>query len=281
MINYYLLIKPGIIMGNLVTFAAGFLLASRGQMDIFLFLAALIGLGFVMASGCVFNNYIDRHHDQKMARTKNRALVTGAISLRNALIFGAALAFVGNLILFSFVNLLTLLLADTGFFVYVVLYSLWKSRTIYGTAIGSVAGAIPPVVGYCAVSNSFDGGALIFFAMMVLWQMPHFFAIALMHLKDYTAAGIPLLPVEKGVLRTKIHMALYIVAFIGTATLLTLFNYTGRLYLVVAVAAGLGWLWLSMSGFKREDVQRWGTQMFRLSLVVIGAISLVIFIDTV
>ena len=88
---------------------------------------------------------------------------------------------------------MTVFVAGIGFFVYVVLYSLWKCHTIYGTAIGSVAGAVPPVVGYCAVSNHFDAGALILFAMMVLWQMPHFFSIALMHFDDYVAAEIPVL----------------------------------------------------------------------------------------
>ena len=140
-----------------------------------------------MASACVFNNYIDRQVDKKMERTKNRALVTGLISGRNAILFATLLGLIGNLILFLYTNLLTVFVAGLGFFVYVVLYSLWKCRTIYGTAIGSIAGAVPPVVGYCAVSNHFDAGALILFAMMVLWQMPHFFAIALLHFDDYAA----------------------------------------------------------------------------------------------
>src|SRR5476651_1141745 len=111
-----------------------------------------------------------------MERTKNRALVKGLISGRNAISFAIFLAILGNLTLLLYTNLLTVFVAGVGFFVYVVLYSLWKCRTIYGTAIGSVAGAIPPVVGYCAVSNHLDAGSLILFAMLVLWQMPHFFS---------------------------------------------------------------------------------------------------------
>ena len=118
------------------------------------------------------------------------------------------LGLLGNFILFLYTNLLTVVVADIGFFVYVVLYSFWKCHTIYGTAIGSIAGAIPPVVGYCAVSNHFDIGALILFIMLVLWQMPHFFSIAMYHFNDYKAAEIPVLPVKKGALRTKIHMVL-------------------------------------------------------------------------
>lgn len=281
MINYYLLTKPGIIMGNLVTLAAGFFLASKGAVDIWLFFQTLLGLTFIMASACVFNNYIDRQIDKKMERTKNRVLAKGLISGSNAILFATLLGVIGALILIQYTNPLTVFVAAIGFFVYVVLYSLWKSRTIYGTAIGSVAGAVPPVVGYCAVSNQFDIGALILFAMLVLWQMPHFFSIALLHFKDYTAAKIPVLPILKGVWRTKIHMVLYILSFIATATMLTFFNYTGYLYLIVTISVGVLWLSLCVKGFKIDNDQRWGGQMFRLSLLMIGAICFIIPFDLV
>lgn len=281
MINYYLLTKPGIILGNLVTVGAGFLLASKGVVNLWLFLATMAGLAFIMASACVFNNFIDRQVDKKMTRTKNRALVTGLISGSNAIAFAVLLEVIGNVILYSYTNLLTMLVAGIGFFVYVVLYSLWKCRTVYGTAIGSIAGAVPPVVGYCAVSNHFDAGALILFAMMVLWQMPHFFSIALYHYDDYASAKIPVLPLEKGVLRTKIHMVCYIVGFIVAAFLLTLFGYTGYLYLAVTAIVGLVWLALSVRGFSRSDDQVWGKQMFRFSLILIMAICIAIPLDIV
>jgi protoheme IX farnesyltransferase len=281
MINYYLLTKPGIILGNLVTVAAGFLLASKGVIHFWLFFATLMGLAFIMASACVFNNYIDRPLDKKMKRTKNRALVTGLISGKNAIAFAIFLGVIGNLILFLYTNLLTVGVAGVGFFVYVILYSLWKGRTIYGTAIGSIAGAVPPVVGYCAVSNHFDAGALILFAMMVLWQMPHFFAIALFHFDDYVAAKIPVLPVQKGMLRTKIHMMLYIVGFIAVALMLTFFNYTGSLYLIVTLSMGLAWLGLCVKGFKSDNDQVWGGHMFRLSLLMIATICFVIPFDII
>lgn len=281
MINYYLMTKPGIILGNLVTVAAGFLLASRGNLYPLLFLATLLGLGFIIASACVFNNYIDRKVDQKMERTKKRALAANLIAGRNALTFATILGCIGFLILLAFTNLLTTVIAAIGFFVYVVLYSLWKCHTIYGTAIGSIAGATPPVVGYCAVSNEFDAGALILFTMLILWQMPHFFAIAISNLDDYKRAKIPVLPVMKGMLRTKIHMALYITAFVAVASLLTLFHYTGYLYLVVATTIGLAWLLLSLQGFQSHNDQLWGHRMFQWSLVLIAAISVVIPFDTV
>jgi len=280
MINYYLLTKPGIILGNLITLAAGFLLASKGVIDFRLFFATLIGLTFIMASACVFNNYIDIQIDKKMDRTKNRALVKGLISGRDAIVFAIFLGILGNLILLLYTNLLTVFVAGFGFFVYVVFYSLWKCRTVYGTAIGSIAGAVPPVVGYCAVSNHFDLGALILFTMLVLWQMPHFFSIAMYHFDDYKAAGIPVLPVIKGMLRTKVHMVFYILGFIFAAMMLTFYNYTGYVYLLVVTSFGFAWLWYCVKGFQSDDDQLWGRYMFRLSLLMIIAICFVIPFDT-
>jgi protoheme IX farnesyltransferase len=279
MINYYLITKPGIIMGNLFTLAAGFMLASKGIPDPQLFLITLLGLGFIIASACVFNNYIDRQLDVKMERTKQRPIASGLISGRNAIAFATILAIFGNVILGVYTNLLTVSVAAIGFFIYVVLYSMWKSRTIYATAIGSIAGAIPPVVGYCAVSNQFDLGAALLFMMLVLWQMPHFFSIALYHFRDYSRANIPLLPIKKGVFRTKIHMVIYIMAFIFASTLLTYFNYTGYLYYAVTLVMGGAWLLLGLIGFKRSNNEKWGRDMFRLSLILIGTLCLVIPFD--
>lgn len=279
MINYYLLTKPGIILGNLVTLAAGFILGSKGIIDYWLFLTTLLGLAFIMASACVFNNYIDRDVDKKMKRTKNRPLVQGLITGPNALLFATVLGIFGGLILFEFTNYIALAIAGIGFFVYVVLYSFWKCRTVYGTAIGSIAGAVPPVVGYCAASNQFDLAAGLLFVMLVFWQMPHFFAIALLHFEDYVKAGIPVLPISKGILRTKIHMALYIIGFILFTMMLTLYNYTGYIFMIAALGMGLAWLALSLHGFRRENYVRWGRQMFILSLVVIGLICFVIPFD--
>jgi len=281
MINYYLLTKPGIIMGNLITVAAGFVLASREQIDLWLFCATLVGLTLVMASACVFNNYIDRHIDKKMSRTKERALVKGLISGRNALFFAILLGLIGTLTLLLYTNLLTTLVAGLGFFVYVVLYSLWKCRTIYGTAIGSIAGGVPPVVGYCAVSNHFDAGAVILFMIMVLWQMPHFFSIAMYRFDDYVAASIPVLPVIKGAYITKLHMVLYIIGFLAATTMLTVFHYVGYVYLMVAMILGCIWLWLCMRGFKRGDDQIWARQMFRFSLVTIVGLCVTIPFDVI
>ncbi|MBI5273966.1 MAG: protoheme IX farnesyltransferase [Chlamydiales bacterium] len=272
--SYYMLTKPGIIFGNVVTTTAGFMLASRGYIDLLLFLATLIGLSCIIASSCIFNNYIDRDSDRKMSRTKNRGFARGIISVQYAILLSIVLGLSGTLFLFLFVNFLTAMIALLGFFVYVIVYSFVKYHTIHGTLIGSIAGALPPVIGYCAVSNRFDLGALILFAIVAIWQMPHFFAIAMFRLKDYTAASIPVLPVKKGVHVTKIQMLLYIIAFIITSLLLPLFNYTGYLYLVVTVFFGVAWLLLSIKGFFSTNDKLWARKMFVFSLIVIMALSI-------
>lgn len=279
MINYYLLTKPGIILGNLLTVAAGFLLASKGDVHVGLLLVALVGLGLIIASACVFNNYIDRGIDQKMKRTRKRALVLGLISGQNALIFGTLLGTMGFSVLLIGAHLLAALVASIGFFVYVFLYSLWKSRTVYGTAIGSIAGATPPLVGYCTVSHQIDAGAAILFAMMLLWQMPHFYAIAMQQLKDYATAEIPLLPLKKGLSRTKIHMTLYIAGFILAATMLTIFGYTGQVYCFSILLLGLVWLGLCLQGFTSANNSLWARRMFQWSLVTILVVCLLISLD--
>lgn len=281
MINYYLITKPGIILGNLITVAAGFWLGSRGRFDFPLFLETLLGIALIIASACVFNNYIDRKLDQKMSRTKNRALVIGLIKEKNALAFGSILGILGITILLLFTNMLTAAVAAIGFFVYVCLYSLWKSRTVYGTAIGSIAGAVPPVIGYCSASGQFDTAAILLFAILVFWQMPHFFAIALMHFDDYKKAQIPVLPVAKGIKKTKIHMLLYILGFIPLTAMLTVFGYTGNLFLILVSCMGLIWLALCIKGLTTDNDQQWGRNMFRLSLVIITVLCLTIPFDTI
>jgi len=278
---YYLVTKPGIIMGNVVTTAAGFILASRGHIEWMVFLAALVGVILVVASACVFNNYLDREMDKKMERTKNRALVTGLISGRNALFFAAVLGIAGVAFLYFLTNTLTAVLAVIGFLTYVILYGVCKYKTVYGTIIGSISGALPPVIGYAAASGHLDLAAFILFMIVVFWQMPHFFAIAMYRFDDYFAALIPVLPVAKGIYVTKIHMILYTIAFILTTSLLTLFGYTGYAYLVVATLLGTTWLWICTQGFKAADDKLWARKVFIYSLVVITGLCGALAMDVV
>lgn len=276
---YYRLTKPGIIYGNVLTATGGFLLASKRDIDPLLMLALLAGTSFVIASACVINNYIDRGIDKKMARTKSRPLISGQIKGSHALVYGAILGVLGFTILSLWTNPLTLLIGTIGFIDYLVLYSIWKRRSAVGTIVGSIAGATPVTAGYTAVTGQFDTAALLVFLVLVFWQMPHFYSIAIRRRKDYAMAGLPVLPVEKDILTAKKHIVFFIIAFIITTVMLTMAGYTGITYLGIMLFFGLRWLALGFKGLAVTDNDRWAFRMFMLSLGVICAFSLAISLN--
>lgn len=277
--HYLSLTKPGIIFGNIITTIGGFYLA-KPQGTFLLLLITLIGISLIIASGCIYNNYIDRDIDPLMERTKNRATALGLVSFGKLLLLGTLLGLLGLAVLFVFTNTLTACIALLGFFFYTIIYSLYFKRTsLYGTAIGSISGAVPPMVGYCAVSNTLDSGAFILFLMLAFWQMPHSYAIAIYRLKDYRAAGIPVLPVKKSMHYTKIRLLVYIILFFVTSLLPTFFSYTGYFYFVVAVILNLYWLYLAYTGFSSEDDTLWARKIFLFSIILITALSFMMVIN--
>jgi protoheme IX farnesyltransferase len=267
--DYYELSKPGIVYGNVMAAAAGFLLAARGHIVVLRLVSLVVGMALVIASACVCNNYIDRGLDTRMKRTKKRALVSGLISGRSALLYAFVLVVVGFALLISFTNALAVYVGLLGFFFYVVVYGIGKRATIHGTLIGTISGATPPLAGYVAASNHLDGGALLIFLIMVCWQMPHFYAIAMFRKDDYAAAGVPVWPVKKGLRSTKVQIVGYVIAFAITAAALSIFDYTGYTYLIVMLLISLYWLRLGMAGFKAPDDSRWARKMFGFSLVTL------------
>jgi len=277
--TYYQITKPGIIYGNAITTAAGFFLASRGHINVWLGVATLVGVSLVVASACVFNNYIDRHIDRLMSRTKKRALVEGSISGPGAITYAIILGLVGFLVLMKYTNLLTVIVGLVGLFFYVVMYSIWKRRSVHGTLVGSIAGAVPPVAGYCAVTNNLNSGALILFLILVFWQMAHFYAIAIYRVDDYASAKVPVLSVKKGLAATRQQILFYVIAFMVSLSLLTVFGYSGYFYLGGSLALSLYWLFLCLGGFKKDvDLKLWAHKMFLASLMVILGLSVLISI---
>lgn len=278
--QYLNLAKPGIVFGNLISVTGGFFLASRGDADLALFLATALGVSLVIASGCVFNNYIDRDIDQKMERTRNRVLAQGLVSPVHAIVYASVLGVAGVALLYAATNTLAVMLVLMGFVVYVGLYSLWLKRgSVYGTLVGSLSGAAPPVVGYCAVSNEFDAGAAILLLIFSLWQMPHSYAIAIFRFNDYQAANIPVLPVIKGISAAKRQIVLYIAAFVVATLMLTLSGYAGYSYFVVAALSGAYWLWMGVSGYKAVDDRVWARKLFTFSIISITMLSVMMSVD--
>lgn len=275
--RWYEIMKPGMVYGNVIPYIGSFALAAGRAIDWSTFLVGFAGLALVIASGCVFNNVIDRDIDARMGRTKGRALPAGAIDPERALLFASALGVAGFALLAFRVNLAAATAALAGFFFYVVMYSLWwKRRSEWGTLVGSVAGAMPPVVGYAAGGGRSGLAAFLLFAIMVAWQMPHFFAIAIRHKDEYAAAGVPVLPVARGIRATKRQLLAYVIAFVVLAPAPALFGFAGRGYLVASLLLGLGWLALCLRGFRLEDgdpaVRAWAKRVFLMSLFVMVAL---------
>ena len=273
---YYALTKPGIIYGNIITTAAGFLLASKGVIDFGLLVAIMVGTSLVIGSACVFNNYIDRNIDLAMERTQKRALVTGKITGPQALSYAAVLGLLGGLVLIRYTNWLTFAIGAAAFVDYVVLYGVAKRRSVHGTIVGSIAGAAPIVAGYTAVTGRLDAAAVILFIILVVWQMPHFYAIAIYRLKDYRAAGLPVLPAAHGIRATKLQIIIYIVAFIAATEALTLYSYTGYIYAVGMAVIGLVWLGKGVAGFSARDDTKWARRVFFFSLVTLLGFSVLV-----
>jgi protoheme IX farnesyltransferase len=278
--KYILVTKPGIIFGNLITAAGGFLLASKGRIDMAVLLSFLTGISLVVASGCVFNNCIDRNVDRKMARTRNRVLAQRLMSPRAAVCYASLLGTAGITLLWASTNMLSAGIVLMGFAIYVVVYSLYlKRNSVYSTLIGSLAGAAPPLAGYCAAGNRFDMGAVILLSIFSLWQIPHSYAIAIFRFDDYTAAAIPVLPVKQGMPAAKKYILGYMMAFIGATLMLTFGGYTGYIYLAVMVVMGLCWLYMAWSGYKTSDDRIWAKKLFVFSILSITVLSVMMAID--
>ena len=278
--KYLLVAKPGIVFGNLITATGGFLFAARGHIDIVALLPTVIGISLVVASGCVFNNCIDRKMDRKMARTRNRVLAQERMSPKAAVFYGSLLCMAGMPMLWAATNMLAIGVVLAGLVIYVGLYSLYlKRHSIYGSLIGSLAGAAPPLAGYCAVRSHFDMQALILLSIFSLWQMPHCYAIAIFRFQDYSAAAIPVLPVKKGIPAAKKHIVGYILAFMAASLMLTVGGYTGYLYFVVVSVMGLSWLYLARAGYRTLDNRLWAKKLLVFSLLNVFVLSVMISID--
>ncbi|MCR8645307.1 heme o synthase [Paenibacillus sp. N1-5-1-14] len=280
--DYFRLIKPGIIYSNSLATLAGFWVASGWDINWILLFYTLIGTAFVMASGTVINNYLDRDMDAKMERTAKRALPSGLMTPATVMTFGIILGVIGIAILAFGTTHVAALLGVLGFVLYVGLYTAWFKRTsVWSTFVGAFSGAVPPVIGFCAVETTDAIGALILFGFMFLWQPPHFWALGIRRREDYAAAGFPLLPVVKGVEVTKHAMMRYVVLLVPVSILLSVFGYVGKIYLIGATVLGLIWVYQCFKGFSTKDDMKWAKGNFMFSINYLMILLILMIIDTV
>lgn len=278
--QYYQLTKPGIVYGNAISTIGAFFLASGKHINWWLGLATVTGTALIIASACVFNNYFDQDIDAKMSRTKHRALASAAIEEEYALIYASILGIIGTIILSLWVNRLTVFIGMLGWISYVWWYTSLKRKTWHATLIGTLPGATPIVAGYTAVTGRIDLGAILLFLIMVMWQMPHFYAIAVFRRDDYAAARVPVITVVKGIRATVPYIVWYTAGFAVATTLLALYGYASFSFFIILAVISLYWLSIGFRGFhKNTDTTRWARKMFGLSLFTLLILSLTLAIN--
>ncbi len=280
--DFLALIKIGIINSNLMTTFAGFWLALFYSNTTFFdhwqsLIFVLLGTGFVIAGGCVLNNYYDRDIDQKMSRTKKRPTVTGTLSNAQVLRIGIGFSILGAMFLLL-TNVPAAVTGIFGWFVYVVLYTMWsKRRYTLNTIVGSFSGAVPPLIGWLAVDPTFHPVAFVFFLIMFIWQTPHFLALAMMKVKEYKAVGIPMLPVVHGFAITKRQILIYILCLLPLPFYL---SSLGTIFMILATLLNVGWVVLSVRGFFMKDDMKWAKWMFIYSINYLTILSIAMVVAT-
>jgi len=242
---YVALTKPRIIELLLVTTLPTMVVAQRGLPPVWLMVATLVGGALAAGGANAINMYVDRDIDRLMKRTKNRPLVTGAVTPTAALVFALVLEVAAFVELWLAVNLLSAVLAISATLFYVFVYTLWlKRRSTQNIVIGGAAGAVPVLVGWAAVTNSLAWAPVVMFAIIFIWTPPHFWSLAVRYKEDYSAAHVPMLPVVASMKRTTTEIVYYTVALVAVSFLLGPVAHMGWIYMITAAVAGAGFLYL-------------------------------------
>jgi heme o synthase len=273
------LTKPRITLLVTLTAAAGYALATAGPFDWARFAATLAGTALVAAGSATFNMVVERDLDRNMRRTANRPLPAGRVGVVPAALFGALLAIAGTLLLAARVNLLTAAIGVATFLAYVVVYTPMKVKSSLATLVGAIPGATPPVMGWTGASGELDLGGWILFAILFLWQLPHFLAIAWMYREDYRRAGMPLLTVNDPDGRSTARQAvLYAVALLPVSLMPSAIGITGWPHLAGAVLFGAVFLAAAWR-FAREQSQARAKRLLLASVLYLPAVFSVAVAD--
>ncbi len=280
--NYVALTKPRVMELLLVVTVPAMILAERGLPDLWLVLATLIGGAMSAGSAGAFNCYIDREADRLMKRTKNRPLVTGEISDRNALVFAWVLGVISIVWLYATTNWLAAVLGAAAIFTYVVVYTMWlKGRSEQNIIWGGIAGCFPVLIGWAAVTGSLGWPAWVFFIIIFLWTPAHYWPLSMRYREDYAAAGVPMLGVVRGRATVGLQVILYTWATVASSLLLIPAPGIGWLYTAVALLSG-GYFILQahrLYGSAIRGQEGKPMQVFHGSITYLSVLSLAIAID--
>ena len=277
--DYYELTKPKVVLLLLLTALVGMCLASDSWISWQTLTAGLIGIGFLSSAAAVVNHVVDRKIDGKMARTFNRPVAKGKVTPQKALIFAAVLTIVGYAILELWVNRLTAVLTFAGLLGYAVVYTMYLKRaTPQNIVIGGLAGAIPPLLGWTAVTGEIHPHALLLVLIVFIWTPPHFWALAIHREKDYARAQVPMLPVTHGIDFTKTSILLYTVLLCVVCLLPYLVGMSGLIYLIGSTLLNAGFLYYAWK-LKFTSTEQTAMQTFKFSIIHLMVLFVVLLVD--
>jgi protoheme IX farnesyltransferase len=277
---YFLLTKPRVIELLLVTTVPAMVLAHDGLPSLTLIGAVLLGGALAAGGANTINCWVERDRDRVMHRTQGRPLPTGEIEPRHALVFGIVLEALAFLWLWGTVNLLAASLAVSAMLFYVFVYTIWlKPRSPQNIVIGGAAGAVPVLVGWAAVTGTLAAPAWVLFAIVFFWTPPHFWALSLRYRDDYAAAGIPMLPVARGVAAATRQILVYALVVVGVTLLLFAVDSMGIVYLVAAVGLGAAFVWEAV-GLLRDTSPGRAMRLFAFSNTYLALLFAAIAVDT-
>jgi protoheme IX farnesyltransferase len=277
--HYLELCKPRVVYLIVFTAVVGMFLAVPGWPPWNALIAGTLGIGLAAASAAAINHLLDQRIDAVMARTRNRPLPSGQLSVQQVLTFAFALGLLSMVLLITWVNALTAVLTFLSLIGYAIVYTVWLKRaTPQNIVIGGAAGAAPPVLGWAAVTGSVDHNALILFLIIYVWTPPHFWALAIHRRKDYAAVDIPMLPVTHGVRFTRWHIFFYTILLVIVTTLPYLTGMSGLFYVTGVTVLNLGFLWYALR-LLRDNDERLPMQTFGYSIIYLMVLFGFLLID--
>lgn len=279
------LTKPRITVIVVATMLGGVVVANRYARSMGLpeatnlsILLSLLGNVLIVSGANALNMYIERDSDGLMERTKKRPLPAKRLSPDLALWFGIAISIASIAILGLAVNTTTTLLGALALFLYVLVYTPLKRKTTASLLIGAVPGAMPPLLGWTTVTDRIDAPGAVLFAILFLWQVPHFLAIALFRSNDYQRAGLKVLPAERGEALTRRHIVGYLVALLAVSLLVVPLGVVGPVYLVSALLLGAGFLAFGLLGLRESSDVKWARGLFGVSILYLMLIQIALVV---
>ena len=289
LVDYFELTKPRVMILLLLTMVGAMVWAEGGIPPLWLLASALLGMGLTTGGASAINHALDRDLDRRMERTRERPVAAGRLEPRPAIVFGIVLSVLGVLVLFALTTPLAALMGLIGNLFYVLVYTMGlKRRTPQNIVIGGAAGAMPPLVGWAAVTGSIGWAALLMFGVIFLWTPPHFWALAIVKYDDYEDAGVPMLPNVAGVRAATVQMTAYAAILLAFSLLplpLWWLGVTGEvlgwLYGVAALALGLRFLQLCWRLQRADGDLDIAREVFRFSLLYLAGIFFAMAVDRV